>query len=369
MKMPVRKFLLVRLSALLLTGSLCFSGCLSEITLEVPEENSSSIAIRGALRAGETTVVSIQITRISNFNASDIPEPVVGASVVLIDEFNRRLDIPMVDNGIYELLIPDNTYELEVKTGNAYQLSVATPNGKTYLSTFEPLNAVPDPIEIKQARTSRDILNEVGNIESQEFVRFLLTTPLLAPNSGGRSYLKWDFVGTYRFLESTLASPFPPNTKTCYIFEELNLENTVVFNGAESNQEVLTDFFLLEEPFDFRFSDGFYLTTLQQSLSEGAYQYWENIGKIIELSGNFFEAPPGKINGNFQNVEDAAEEVFGYFYATEEKTIRYFLPPPENRPTPYCPNSVSNADSAPAACLDCLLRPGSTLIKPDFWEE
>jgi len=46
------------------------------------------------------------------------------------------------------------------------------------------------------------------------------------------------------------------------------------------------------------------------------------------------------------------------------------VPPSENLSEPFCPVVVAPDDeTAPATCLDCTLLPGSTLVKPDFWEE
>jgi hypothetical protein len=95
------------------------------------------------------------------------------------------------------------------------------------------------------------------------------------------------------------------------------------------------------------------------------WHYWEQIGQVVNRTGGVFEAPAGKVKGNFRNVDDENEEVFGYFYATEEAVVRYkvgpgisYLPhlcsplgPPQN---PYCGN--------------CLAHPRSSLDKPDYWE-
>lgn len=356
--------------SILLGGLLLgLAACLSEIKLEVPGEKIASIAIRGQLIGGEHPLISIKITSLSEFNASSVARPVSEASVVLIDEFNNGIDVPLRRPGLYELEIPAGAFPLEVRAGQAYQLSVSTPGGKNYLSTFELLSAVPEPEELRYLSTRREVLNEVNNVIDREFIQFLLTTPIVSPQNGAPSFLKWDFIGTYKFPESTLASAFPPNTRTCYITERLNLENVVVFDGSQSGQDLLRDLVLLEEPFDFRFSNGFYLTIRQQSLSEGAFRYWEQIGKVVQLSGNFFETPPGKVSGNFFNPDDLEEEIFGYFYATEEAILRLYVDPGNDPPMPFCPLTAVTATSVDTTCLECLLRAGSTLEKPAFWEE
>lgn len=344
-------------------------GCLEEIKLEVPEVESTSLAIRGRLVNSEPPVISVRIVQLSNFNASSIPQPVGGASVVLIDQFNRGVDIPEREEGLHELVLTPASTDLTLAEGGTYTLSVSTPEGRNYLSEPEVLHGVPEPLDIRQSTVSRDVLDQLGNIERQDFVRFFLTTPV-RPGAGERPvYFKWDFIGTYKFLESVLPTTGTETAKTCYIFELLNQESPVVFNGSESREEIIQDLFILEEPFDHRFANGFYLTVAQQSLSEGAYHYWEQIGDVLKSSGNFFETPPGKVKGNFRNVDDPAEEVFGYFYATEEKIIRYFVDLGPSPPEALCPLSAASSETIDTTCTDCLLRAGSTLMKPDFWEE
>lgn len=352
-----------------LVALLLFFSCLQEITLEVPEEHSPNIAIRGRLIGGELPLVTVKITDISDFNPASIPFPVIGASVVLIDEFDNGVDIPMREPGIYELELPEGLSDVTVKRGGLYRLSVSTPAGRNYLSSPERLNGVPDTAEIRYNSIQREILNEANNLMDREFIRFLLTTPLNVPGNQSPTYLKWDFIGTYKFLETAISSSLPPNTRECYITERLNLENVVVFDGSEAGQEVLRDFFLLEEPFDYRFGNGFYLTVRQQSLSEGAFRYWNEVSRVVNISGNFFEAPPGKVKGNFRNVDEAGEEVSGYFYASEEKIFRLYVDRGNDPPMRFCPLTAPSASSVDTTCTNCLLRANSTLIKPDFWEE
>ena len=89
-----------------------------------------------------------------------------------------------------------------------------------------------------------------------------------------------------------------------------------------------------------------------------------------------FEAPAGRIRSNFQPIdENSKDEVFGYFYATQEDTTRIFVDPSlADFPAMFCPGPPTpqpfGARCLPRfPCCDCLLEQGSTLQKPDFWEE
>ncbi|MCB0630590.1 MAG: DUF4249 family protein [Saprospiraceae bacterium] len=345
------------------------SGCLTEITLDVPPGEERKLVIRGALLDGDTSRISVEITYLADFVKFDIPEKVNDAIVVLSDVENHMVTLPAKGEGLYELTIPDGDYPIVVRTGGAYQLSVQLSDGRNYISRVEQLYPVPVPDSVTYTVASRDVINEAGNIEAQEFLRFVINTPLTQPGYSGRPYLKWSFLGTYQFTESAVDVPLPPPVKVCYIFEDVNLENVVTYNGEENSQDELSGFFLLEEPYDYRFSEGFYLTLYQESLSPGAYEYWERIAQVLALSGTFFDAPPGKVRGNFTNIDDPSEEVFGYFYATQRAMMRLYIPPDTRRFSRFCPALIqTEEEDALPTCFNCLLRAGSTLEKPDFWD-
>ena len=354
--------------SMLILGQMMLIGCLKEISLEAPEGNSSALAIRGSLVATEVPYVVVEITKVSNYRASDIPEAVVGAEVILRADSGEEIQLPMRKDGEYFQDLSPAVTGLPTEPGKAYQLSVTTPDGKHYQSTWETLYPVPQAKEITQVSETRSILNDVGNTVEQEFLRFLITTPIVQEGNDAGVFLRWSFSGTFRVTESTLDVPLPPQAKTCYLREVLNLENVVVFSGEESRTEELKDFFLLEEPYNYRFYEGYYLTVNQQSLSESAFRYWDQIGEIVNRSGNFFESPAGKVNGNFQNTADAREEVFGYFYATEEITMHYRVQPGKSRISRLCPASAKpDEDGVNYLCFNCLAHPKSSLDKPAFW--
>lgn len=334
-------------------------GCVSEITLDVPPSEQVNIAIRGSLVAGDEPYVVVKITKVSDFKASEIPEAVSTQRVLLMDEAGNQVEIPASEAGEYYLDLSVNADKMEIVKGRAYRIQITTAAGTTYLSDWDHLLPVPTPTEITQLNEIRDILNESGNEARQEYLRFRVTTPLSAPDSSTGTYLKWSFSGIYQLTET---ADLP---KTCYISEPLNLENVVVFNGSVGRQGDLTDFYLLEEPYDYRFYEDYYLTVRQQSLSEHAFRYWEQVGKVVNRTGSIFEAPAGKVKGNFHNVDDESEVVFGYFYATEETVIRYKVQRGQSDLIHLC-SQQSNPPNP--FCLNCLAHPRSSLDRPEYWE-
>ncbi|MEZ4989550.1 MAG: DUF4249 family protein [Saprospiraceae bacterium] len=346
-------------------------GCLTEIDLKVPDSNTPNLAIRGAVTLVDTPYVEVRITDVSNFNRDAIPQGVAGAQVKLFDDEGHQLDIPMQDEGFYRLNIPEGAYDLEVHSGKAYQLSVHSPDGKYYLSEMDTLYPVPTPSSLHKEQLRKKVL-DAGSLVEKEFFKFSISTPILNPGARGRAHLLWDCKGTYKFTEPPKFVAFlVPDSKTCYYFQELENGRVLMFNGSESQKDELLEFKLFEEEIDYRFREGFYLTVVQQSISAGAFEYWNKVRELTSPTATVYDPPPGKVRGNIRNVTDDTEEVFGYFYAKEEKLIRMFISPSEVRVDVFCLPEINldNWEMVDPYCFDCLLRPNSTVIRPDWWEE
>lgn len=350
------------LAFIVLTSSV---GCLSEIDIDIPSDTGDNIVIVSKLSMAERSSIEVRISGLSSFSESDVPITINNAVVSLMDANGNSEIVPPKGDGRYE----SNIFRVPIEDGQLYQLIVEV-NGNRYESDLEKLNAVPKAIKIEHDEVVRAELNDSGNIVDKRYVRFFIDTPLTSSGSDDKVYLKWDFLGVYKYVETTVDSPFPPVTKTCYIDQLLNLDKIAIYNGPESREQILEKEFLLEEEINHRFSRGFYLTAYQQTLSEGAFEYWEQIKTITDLSGNFFEDPPGKIFGNFKNVNDPNEEVFGYFYATQTDTVRSFVSTNDYPVNPICPAiGLPSDESISSTCFDCLRTQNSTTAKPSYWEE
>jgi len=129
---------------------------------------------------------------------------------------------------------------------------------------------------------------------------------------------------------------------------------------------------LYEATIGFQYRQGLYLNVFQQSLSEGAFQYWDQIDKLLERNGNMFESPVGEIISNFENVVTPNEDVFGYFYATEIDTFHVAVDSLfTNSPGVYCPPPLPPPPGGGCAveiCCDCLQAPISTTTRPEYWQ-
>jgi hypothetical protein len=199
---------------------------------------------------------------------------------------------------------------------------------------------------------------------SKQYLRFFLHTPLESNGSNERARLRWSFESVYRVDETSVSIP-PPGPVSCYVTRGINLDKVVVFNGNESNSNRLDGFFLVEDEIGTNFGIGYLLRINQHSLSDGAYEYWMKVSQSVSLSGGLFEASPGEISGNVNNTNDPDEEVFGYFYVSEEYRLTRFVTPDEaGNPRAFCSTDLF---SGGGLCVDCETIPVSTGVKPEDW--
>lgn len=346
------------------------SGCFDEISFEGSETDFENLVIQGKLIKGTPSIVSVSITKLSAFSGVEVPEPVEAVRVSLLDENQNAVDLLATKPGQFQLEIPEDQGDFVVEPGHAYQIKVFTETGAEYQSELDPLLPVPEATSISIDIVSRDEINSAGNILENRYLQFFINTPLKSQNNTQKAYLKWEMEGCFQFTETTPATSPPPATKTCYFKEALNLDKVKVFNGQASSQEELNHHQVVEIERSYRFAQGYYLTVYQQSLSEKAFEYWEQVSQIVERSGSIFEAAPGKISGNISNPNQPEEEVFGFFYVSVQDTIRLHVRKEDaDSPRAFCPPIPDGINPVSDICFNCLIRPNSTLDKPWYWED
>jgi Domain of unknown function (DUF4249) len=130
----------------------------------------------------------------------------------------------------------------------------------------------------------------------------------------------------------------------------------------------------------------------QLAVSEGAYNYWEQLRINSNEQGGLYEKQPLAIKGNMLNSTHPEKEVLGYFYTASESTRRYFYKDvqgidldffnqcteeglgrmgwkefgPDDYPVYYYYPTTHSLLILSRECVDCRLLGGQT-VKPDFW--
>ena len=343
----------------------CWS-CLDKIDLEVPAGLGSSIALQGRLVLGDPSIVTLNSSQIFDFTAES-RQPITVKDPTLIDESGNEFVLEALGLGDYIGVIPQGS-DFEVAVGKSYKMRVTTFDGRTYESILDPLLEAPQPESLNASFIEADIINNQNDFETETQLQFSISTPIRTGNQSGS--LLWELSRTFKITD--LPESFVDQPTICYVTENVSLDNISTVDPQDISTDRIENFPLYAQPVDYRFAEGYYFTAIQYSLSEQAYEYWTNINEIIQREGNMFEAPAGKIQSNFVNIDDPTDDVFGFFYASDTAALHFSVDstivgnfnnfcPPDVPPPPGggCPVLI---------CCDCTQVQGSATEPPSFWK-
>jgi len=355
-----------------LGGFVFLSGCLDEIDFAKADAIDESIAIQGKIVKSEPSFISITIRGVFNFE--DVPRLLDAREVTVEDESGNSVEIPSNADGIFYLELPES-HPFKVDYGKSYKVNVSTFDNRNYSSTLEELYPAPVPENLDVQRTQIETQDVNGNTKLFDQLTYSISTPIKAPSSSENSRLLWEMISTFKFTDSPESygrrACFPTRTdefnKTCYITSS-PVTNYVTLNGPDLSVDRVDNVELLNTGLNSNYAEGYYLTVLQQSLSPTAFAYWEQVGNVVSRTGSLFQAPAGKVITNLTNTEDAKEDIFGYFYATEQTTRRIFVSPElAGSPPLPCPSPPSESGQAANDCCNCTTAGDASTERPVWW--
>jgi hypothetical protein len=352
----------------LLAGLLFLSACLDPIDLDIPLGFEETFVFQATLTKGQPSTFQLTSTRLFDFTPEGVRR-VTLRSVFLEDENGQSMEIEADGQGVYNYTFNADD-PVQIEAGKSYKLLVSTFDNRRYETNLEPLLPVPEIDTLTYELINKEVIIQEEDIRFDSVVRFYVNTPLVAANTKEPIDIRWKTRRIFQITDSPIE--FGKFQKTCYVTEEVDVTQVQIFNGASSSAGQLSQYSIYDQTFSFHLAEGFVFELIQQSLSPGAYNYWDQISQVLERDGDMFEAPAGKIRSNFVNPDNPDDEVFGYFFATEETVARIYVPPVSSSITNLCPppNLIrENGTCGVAICCDCLSAEISTIIKPNFWGE
>lgn len=354
------------INAVLLVGILSFSTCLDPIDLDIPKGFENTLVIQGILVKGEISTFELTVSRLFDFTPESIARVNV-REVILTDDEGTSIEIERRGTGFYRKTI-DASSGIDIEAGKSYKVNFSTFDGRSYESRFEPLVQVPEIDTITFEPVSRESVFTDGTTTVQDSaLRFYINTPLTPAGSEQKVSLFWNLRETFRVSQP----PSFTEEKICYVTESLAVTQVRAFDGINTASARLDQFTVYDHPFNGRLAEGNYFEVIQYGLSPGAFEYWDQIGQVLDRDGNMFETPAGPISTNFFNTIDSTEQVFGYFYATTSDTARVFVAPEvAGNPRAICPPLGPSDNPCPEPlCCDCLSARISSVEKPSFWTQ
>lgn len=349
----------------LLLMAMLTTTCLDEIDLAQGLPLPEGIVVSGRMLAGDEFVeAEVILEELFRFENSNRPDQVVTARVSVINSDGQTMPLTF-RNGVYSGQVPVNDPSFRVEDGMSFTVDVVTQDGANYFSDPEVLAPALPVGEAFAERSEVETLDLIGNPTVVPAMDYKINTPLRYPN-GDPAFLRWLMTEVYQqtdedFDEITL------EPKVCYIPLPFGgLEVKVI--GNVGDVDAVENFSLGKNPIDFAYGEGNYMVIRQESISERAYTYFDQVSQIASRDLSIFEAPGGPILGNIRSSDDGISNVYGYFYVTRTSVARVPVTPAEaGNPVLGCP-LLAAMPPPTNRCTDCLIVRNATTTRPDWWE-
>lgn len=324
-------------------------GCKDTIDLSPQKNQLEGIAIQGKLIKGSPSITYVNVERVFTYSGES-RQTLPISSVSIFDETGNEFLLTR-NKTVSDFIgyIEPNQSNFKVDYYQNYACRVVLMDGAIYESSFEMLLPVPQIENLEFEVVEKDIKNNIGDYEAAKFARFRVNTPIKIDTDAQKSNLRWIIFRTYRLgLSANL------NNSNCVFTDGADFSHIDVAKGSRIEGDFLKRYNFYDEYITQNFGRTYYLTVQQESLTDGAFNYWNELKNLTQRVGTQFEPTPGVINSNFRNINNPSEEVYGYFYATSRDIKRIRI----------CPNELGFQPEIAFAPDFC---PSGRI--PSFWED
>ena len=373
------------------------SGCIEPFTPDI-DEYKKLLVINGKITDQE----GYQYIDISHSTSYTDPEFNFekGSNVKVYDDKGNVFQYVEYSTGLYRCWFNKEF----LQTGTRYRVEVQTKGGKTYYSDFDILEPCPDidsiyyEVEIKEPDDL--YYNPIYGIHLYVDTR---------ESEYGVSNLRWELDETWEYRSSYLVSDYFDGSiefaeglfydTLYYCWKSGRIKDIITLStGNYSSNKINRGSLAFVPNSDEKLAVRYSALVKQYSLSDSAYQYWNQMQKNLQEAGGLYETQPIRVTGNIHSASDANEMVLGYFWASSVKEKRFFFRNvgeiplnyykcqpfgldsdqltellnsfPENDYPIFLINesgfSFGPWDYTDQDCFDCTKK-GGTVVRPDFW--
>lgn len=296
---------------LMLALPLVFSGCKDPYDMPPSSVNDSYLVVEGYLSANAPTTIKLSKTFKLDDTATVKPE--LMASVRVESKNGTFFQLSSAGNGVYQI------DQLPLQVNDQYRLHIRTINNKEYYSEYVDYKPTPAIDSISWKRLDKGVQIYANTHDPQNNTR----------------YYRWDYDETWEF-HSAYLSDFDyvdgsiktrerdPNITICW--NSKSSTNILLGSSAKLQNDVIFEAPLTLIPNrSWLLSVKYSILVKQYSLTEKAYQYWQNMMKNSEKIGSIFDPQPTELKGNLYAAADANEIVIGYISAGSIEEKRIFI--------------------------------------------
>ena len=335
---------------------LVIGSCVEEIDLNI-DTDRSFVAVDGIIADElQEYVINVRNSAVIGVGNDNILTPISGASVQVVSDEGERIDFieDQEQLGSYK-----QTMQGEV--GRSYHVEINLLDGRQIVSDPAEIAARVEIDSLDFTVTSEALINNSGNVVTQEMVNVFLSTTV---DDTDRPFLRWRAEGQYEFQEIDPSVLFPDK---CYVSEQIDINNLQIFDARELNGTVLFEQPLFSTLFNRRFNVIYCAHIRQMRISEQEFNYWGAVDQLINIDGTLFDPPPASIRGNLRNVNDEDDQIFGYFSVVSQASTRFFIDVTQQGFIADTNCSPFTFRMNPPECANCTLIANSTRERPAFW--
>ena len=333
----------------------------------------------------------VEVSRSSPVGSPDYV-PVRGCQAKIEDDHGHDFPLTETEPGLYRGWMG----QADLSPGISYRVQVITPEGETIRSGFDKMPAGPPFVSVSY------FLKDVPTTDpgtTLQVVQFYVDLNAVGNYS---QYYKWEVEETWEYHAAHPAEYYydgdfhhiqPPDysNKVCWI--TLPVKNVFTVSTIGLAENIYKEYPLQAVGANTsRLIILYSMLVRQLALSDGAYNYWEQLRINSNEQGGLYGKQPLAIKGNMQNMSAPDKDVLGYFYAASVSSRRYFFQDipgfeityndycageplglmgwrefyPSEYPVYYYFNEGGALRTLSHECVDCRLGGGIT-VKPDFW--
>jgi len=333
---------------------LCFclanTACIDVIDLDAAKKTEEILIVEGTLHLN-THSAEVKLSQAASFVAGPegVELPVSGASVKIKELGGPVYELLEQEKGMYRSLEPIG------EVGNSYILEIET-NDNSYTSLLETMPPIVPIQTINYKLGTETFTNAIGNIETHDIISLRASANL--PQNGEGVFLRYRTTGNYQFNERPSI-----DDKICYVEEQIDFNQVSIVDGHSLNGGILRDEPFLTKTLDYRFVYDYCFTVVQLSITENEYEFWNSVKNEFERTGDIFEKPPAKINGNVFNNISSKNDVIGLFSVIASDTLNFLTHGHElGLGSGPCLGFPPPAQGSP--CYNCLITENSSYTKP-----
>ncbi len=359
-------------------------GCIDAYTPKGVESLSRLLVVEGNITDGESV---FRLSRSIALDAFFVQEEttVDHASLYVEQDNGERLEGVFREKGTY--IVSTGSLEANRK----YRLHIAV-DGEVYCSEYlSPIfTAGIDSITSVKERIGEPVQIRLYTHDPEDRSKYYMW------NYKEFWEVKAELYATYgpwegEFIDFSRYSKY--NTYYCWARDS---SQGLIMASSERQSENVIDHKITEiYSGDRRLSEYYCIEVNQHQVRQETYDYYANVQKNVEQTGDLFSSIPSELKGNISCISDPDLPVIGFCDVTTTVRERFYIidlydgyyePPMQ-----FCHDSITESQNfiypvyglyayyinitgdtiwqyAPHRCVDCRLTPGATKEnRPDFW--